>query len=582
MNLTASSSASAPDHARLAALYDVSRALGSSLNLDESLTVALDAAIRLTGAERGFLMLFDGEAADGELVFRLARNARQETLDESAFEVSRSVVREVAQSNTPVVTSNAEKDPRFAAQESVINFALRSVMAVPLAVRGKTIGALYVDNKARAGLFTQSDLDLLAAFAGQAAIAIDNARLYTQVDQALAQRISELQTMQMIDRQLNATLDFEKVMALTLEWAARYTAARTGWIGVLEDGEKGQQVRIIARHGTTGTRPLGSNAPAVGNVRALSDPLVQTAMAVRQAQRFPPDAAGGGQARLIAPVVIHDERIVAMIVLERPNHAFTANAAEFLSRLADHAAVAIENARLYAALKKANDAKSEFVRTVSHELKLPMTSIKGYAELMLHGIAGPVSDQQKQFLQTIRSNVERMAVLVSDLADISRIEAGRIKIDLRAVDVAQAAQDALKQLQTALDAKQQTLRLIIPPDLPRARTDPGRLVQILSNLISNANKYSPPGASITVTAEAAPPQIRLSVADTGYGISPQDQERLFTAFFRSEDPSIRQESGWGLGLHLCRRLVEVLGGEIMVTSFSGKGSTFSFTVPIDN
>ena len=572
----------APDNARLTALYEVSRALGSTLNLDEALTLALDAAIRLTSAERGFLMLFDGEAGDGELVFRLARNAKQETLEESAFEVSRSVVREVAQTNTPVVTTNAQKDPRFSTQESVINYALRSVMAVPLTVRGKTIGALYVDNKARAGLFGQPDLDLLHTFAGQAAIAIENARLYTQTDQALAQRISELQTMQMIDRQLNATLDFEKVMAMTLEWAARYTAARTGWIGILEEGDQGQQVRVIARHGTSGTRPLSASAPSVGNLKPLSDPLIQSAFAVRQVQRFPAEPASGAPARLLAPVVIHDDRIIAVIVLERPNHPFTPNAGEFLARLADHAAFAIENARLYNALKRANDAKSEFVRTVSHELKLPMTSIKGYAELMLHGIAGPVSDQQKQFLQTIRSNVERMAVLISDLADISRIEAGRIKIDLKAVDVAQVIQEALKSVQTALDAKRQAVVLNVPPNLPRARTDPTRLAQVLTNLISNANKYSPADARVTITAEAAEPSVRISVEDTGYGISPQDQEKLFTAFFRSEEPAIRQESGWGLGLHLSRRLVEVLGGDIMVTSRTGQGSTFSFTVPIDS
>ncbi|MBL8058208.1 MAG: GAF domain-containing protein [Anaerolineales bacterium] len=572
----------APDNARLSALYDVSRALGSTLNLDEALTLALDSAIRLTSAERGFLMMFDGEAGDGELVFRLARSAKQETLEESAFEVSRSVVREVAQNNTPVVTTNAQKDPRFSTQESVINYALRSIMAVPLTVRGKTIGALYVDNKARAGLFAQPDLDLLRTFAGQAAIAIENARLYTQTDQALAQRISELQTMQMIDRQLNATLDFEKVMAMTLEWAARYTAARTGWIGILEEGDQGQQqVRIIARHGTSGTRPLSAGTPSVGNLKPIGDPLVQSAFAVRQVQRFPADPASGAPARLLAPVVIHDDRIVAVIVLERPNHPFTANAGEFLARLADHAAVAIENARLYNALKRANDAKSEFVRTVSHELKLPMTSIKGYADLMLHGIAGPISDQQKQFLQTIRSNVERMAVLVSDLADISRIEAGRIKIDLKAVDVSQAIQEALKSVQTSLDSKHQTVIVNIPVDLPRARTDPGRLAQVLTNLLSNANKYSPPEARIAVLAEADPPNLRVSVEDTGYGISPQDQEKLFTAFFRSEEPTIRQETGWGLGLHLSRRLVEVLGGEIMVTSRTGQGSTFSFTVPID-
>jgi signal transduction histidine kinase len=576
-------SSASPAKDRLAALFEVSRALGSSLNLDEALTVALDAAIRLTGAERGFLMLVEGEESE-EVAFRLARNAKQETLEEAAFEISRSVVREVIQTGTPVVTTNAQQDPRFAAQESVINFSLRSIMAVPLIVRGKIIGALYVDNKIKAGLFEQSDLDLLTTFAGQAAITIENARLYTRTDQALSARIAELQNMQMIDRQLNSTLDFEKVMSLTLEWAARYTAARTGWIGVVEESDNGRVVRIVARHGLSGTRPLKlmpSASMTIGSVRPLSDPLVQVAFAARQVQRFPPEAATGEPARLVAPVVIHDDRMIAMIVLERPMHAFSSNAAEFLARLADHAAFAIENARLYAALKRANDSKSEFVRTVSHELKLPMTSIKGYAELMLHGIAGPVTDQQRQFLNTVRSNVERMSVLVSDLSDISRIESGRIKIELKDVDVTQAVQESVRQVQAAVEAKGQTIVQQMAPNLPHARTDPARLGQVLGNLLSNANKYSPTGASIMLVVDTVMPFVRFTVADTGVGISPEDQQKLFTAFFRSEDQAVRQETGWGLGLHLSKRLVEVLGGELTVKSEVGKGSTFTFTVPID-
>lgn len=577
MTNSAPATTAAPDHDRLAALYEVSRALGSTLNLDESLTIALDNAIRLTGAERGFLVLVEGE----ELVFRLARDDKQEALEESAFEVSRSVVRKVAQTGTPILTTNAQQDPRFASQDSVINYALRSIMAVPLMVHGKTIGVLYVDNKARAGLFNQADLDLLSTFAGQAAVAIENARLYTQTDKALAARIAELQNMQMIDRQLNATLDFEKVMSLTLEWAARYTAARTGWIGILEQGDLGQVVRTVARHGISGTRSLGAGPTTVGAVRPVTDPLVQSVMTARQVVSTPPDPANGEGARLVAPVIIHNERLIALIVLERPNHAFSVNAAEFLARLADHAAFAIENARLYNALKRANDSKSEFVRTVSHELKLPMTAIKGYAELMLNGIAGPVSDQQKQFLHIIRNNVERMTVLVSDLADISRIESGRIRIELKAANIAQTVQEALKHVHTMISQKNQSLAVNVPPNLPPARTDPGRVAQVLTNLLSNASKYSPNGASITISAEVLPPFIHLHVADTGYGISNVDQAKLFTPFFRSEEPNIRQEQGWGLGLHLCKRMVEVLGGQLSVESQLGKGSTFSFTVPID-
>ncbi|MGQ0600447.1 MAG: sensor histidine kinase, partial [Anaerolineales bacterium] len=190
--------------------------------------------------------------------------------------------------------------------------------------------------------------------------------------------------------------------------------------------------------------------------------------------------------------------------------------------------------------------------------------------------------QQKQFLNTIRNNVERMAVLVSDLADLSRIESGRIKIELKEVDVAQAVQEAVKHVHSAVEAKGQSVEQRLAADLPRARTDPVRLGQVLMNLLSNANKYSPTGASIIIVADAKPPFVRITVSDTGIGIAPEDVQKLYTAFFRSDDPAVRQETGWGLGLHLSKRLVEVLGGELNARSEVGKGSTFTFTVPIDS
>jgi signal transduction histidine kinase len=564
----------AVDHARLIALYEVSRALGASLNMDEALTLAMDSALRLTGAERGFLMLFD--EASGELVFRVARNAKQETLPEKEFEVSRSVVSEVAQTGTPVVTTNAQSDPRFAAKESVVQYALRSIMAAPLKVRGKITGVLYVDNKARDALFGENDLELLRAFAGQAAIAIENARLYTQTDQALSSRVVEMQIMQRIDRQLNATLDFDKVIGLTLEWAMQRTLAAAGWVGVVvEEG-----VRVVAGKGQ------GERLP-------LDHPLLKAALASGEPQRLPAPDGGDGRLCLVTPVV-REGQVIALIVVERPRPHFTGLAEEFLLRLADRAAIAIENARLYEAVKRANEAKSDFVRIVSHELKIPMTSIKGYTDLLK--MVGPLNEQQEQFVSTIRSNVERMAVLVSDLADISRIETGRLKIELGRVEVVSFVQEALMGLKSQIEGKGQTLALRLPRDLPLVRADRSRLIQVLINLVSNAHKYSPSGGTIIVGAEVVPghpsataptgqlpaPLVRVSVADTGLGISPEDQAKLFSQFFRSDDPAVREQTGWGLGLHITRRLVELMGGEMSVRSALGKGSTFSFTIPVDS
>src|SRR5258708_5434238 len=563
--------ATAEEHARLAALYQVSQALGASLDLDETLHIVMDSAIRLTRAERGFLMLFE---PNGALVFRLARDAHGETLAAEQFEVSRTVVLEVARTGTPVVTTDARQDPRFSMHDSVVQYSLRSILAVPLKVRGQIIGVLYVDNKARNALFSLSELELLSAFAGQAAVAIENARLYTQTDQALTARVAELQTMQTIDRQLNAALDLNHVLDVTLEWAVQRTRAGRGWIGLVNDKQDGGRV-------------AASRGMETGQVLPASDPLLRGVLSTPGASAadgpHPPGepqnfAALDGQPGAIVAPVLRERRVVAVIVVERVFPGFDGQALDYLARLADPAAIAIENARLYAALEEANEAKSEFVRTVSHELKIPMTSIKRYTDLLK--MVGPLNPQQEQFVATIHNNIERMSLLVSDLSDISRIETGQLKVDLRRLDLRALLPEALGGLRSEIEDRQQTLLLQLPADLPYVGGDEARLVQIISNLVSNAHKYSPAGSTITLSAQSEPGRVRVSVADQGYGISSADQARLFTQFSRSEEPQSREQTGWGLGLYITRRLIELMGGEISVQSETGQGSTFSFTVPV--
>jgi signal transduction histidine kinase len=369
-------------------------------------------------------------------------------------------------------------------------------------------------------------------------------------------------------------------VALTLEFALQRTHAQSGWIGLgVEEG-----MRVVA-----------GEAVGLGEVMPFDHPLLKRVMAKGQPQRLMP-WPGESTFRLVVPAVVREGKVIGVIVVEREGQPFASAAEEFLVRLADHAAIAIENARLYAAVKRANDAKSKFVSIVSHELKLPMTSIKGYADLLRQGMVGPINEQQAQFLNVIRTNVERMAVLVSDLSDISRIETGRLKVEIGSVDVALFIEEALLGLKGQIEAKGQTLALRLPAGLPKARSDKSRLIQILANLVSNAHKYSPSGTPITISAEtvmALPPTVlaktgllpqpfvRVSITDQGYGISPEDQAKLFSQFFRSDDPSIREQTGWGLGLHITRRLVELLGGEIKVHSELGQGSTFAFIVPVE-
>src|SRR5262245_5565060 len=174
---------------RFEALYNVSRLIGSSLDLQTVLDQVMDAIIQLTGAERGFLMLRDD---DGGLTVKVARNLDQQTLGGDKFKYSRTIANEVLDSGQPIVTTNAAEDPRFAGQASIVGQSLRSIMATPLRARGKVIGVVYVDSRAMAGLFDENDLAALDTFAGQAAVALDNARLFSATDEQLSQRVDEL------------------------------------------------------------------------------------------------------------------------------------------------------------------------------------------------------------------------------------------------------------------------------------------------------------------------------------------------------------------------------------------------------
>lgn len=544
---------------RLAALYRVSNSLGLSLNLDDVLTHVMDAVIQLTGAERGFLTMIDPDT--GSLDLRAARNIEQESLQRKDMEISRTVVQSVIETGRGIVTTDAQSDPRFANQDSVVIYSLRSILCAPLQSRGSIIGVIYVDNRARTSLFTKDDLDLLSAFASQAAVAIENARLYTRTDQALAARIAELETMSQIDMQLSENLDLSRVTEIARQWALKGTGGSESWISLCGD-EITPGLQIFGPQG--GHIPL----PEEGLLEPISDDYKpQIILANDERPNY-----------LIAPM-LHARKTIGAIIVADPN-SFSEPSAQFLGRLAARAAAVIENARLYLAVQKANEAKSQFVSIVTHELRIPLTSIKGYTDLIRQAVIGPVNEQQMEFLNVIRSNADRMATLISDLSDVSRIERGILKLEPVLVPLHGYVDETINRLRPKIEEKEQKINNKVPHTLPRVFADPNRLVQVLTNLISNAWKYTPEGGVITVQAVRNNNMILVEVIDNGIGISSEDQMKLFTQFFRAESPEVREQTGWGLGLNVTKRLVEFMGGNIGMDSKLQAGSTFWFTLPI--
>ena len=230
--------------------------------------------------------------------------------------------------------------------------------------------------------------------------------------------------------------------------------------------------------------------------------------------------------------------------------------------------------------RELDQMKEELISLVSHELRTPLTSILGFVELLLEGEAGPLADEQQKFLTIVQGNADRLMGLVNELLELSRIEAGRMELHPIALQLAPLIQRVSDSLRPSIEGKGQRLTLELADDLPTVWADADRVTQILSNLLSNAQKYTRPGGAISVAAQGQAGSVCVAVSDTGIGLTPAEQAQLFTKFFRARNPATQAVEGTGLGLAITRSLIELHGGRISVESAPGEGSTFSFTLPI--
>lgn len=556
------------------ALYNVSRALGTSLNLQTVLDQVMDAVIQLTGAERGFLMLRDD---DGGLQVVAARNLDQETLGSDQFKFSRTIANTVLDKGEAMVTTNAAEDPRFSGQTSIVSQSLRSIMAAPLFARGNVIGIAYVDSRAISGLFGDSDLNTLEALSGQAAVAIDNAILFSETDQELSHRVEVLQQLRRIDRQLSESLDSNKTMQVTLEWACRVGQATVGHVGLLEKDDNNERHIVGVYH-------LGEHEADDPNKTYNLDEVYPQLWDVVDSSTSATFDAGqyGVETVLAVPILRGEQTVIGAVIIKRDDgDSYTEEQKDLIERIVARAAIAIENSRLYAAVQAADRAKSEFVGIVAHDLKAPMTSIAGYADLMLMNPEQLVN-RQEDFLKRIRGTVKRMEILVSDLADIARIETGHFFMDEMRVSVSSVIEAVRDSAMPEIDAREHTYLEEIDKNLPDMKTDYYRLVQVLINLVSNAYKYTPNGGKILLKVQQVNNRIEFSVKDSGIGLSPEAVKKIGTKFWRAEDSYTRSQPGTGLGFAITRSLIEQMGGPVKIQSQPNKGSIFTFTVGVFN
>lgn len=581
---------------QLAALNDISRQLVAIENdVEQLLRLITTSAVDILNAEAGSLLLVV-EDGSGDLEFKVVIGGTGQELIGKRLEAGFGLVGRVAKTGKPVISNDASSDKGWQGEVTEGNFRTQSILAVPLVAKETIIGVLEVINKKDGTIYVQEDVELLTTFASQAAVAFENARLYQQTDLQLTQRLQELETLEKIDRELNKTLDLYSVAEITVRYAVENSNATAGILGVVN--EKQTHLRIVAKLGYgDDSVPDGAD----GNMWPLDRGIVKRVMRTRRPDLVPNieidrdyiPSLRGGMSQITVPLMSEND-INAILVLETDQEPRLNLLDQYWAqRLAEHASIAITNAQLYQELTRANDNKSEFVGFAAHELKNPLTSVKGYASTLSGSMVDMLTaDQIRNFATIIHSNADRMQGIIDDLRDIAAIDAGKFKIHPEAMSLRTALLDVLMTIQDQITAKGQVIVNDIDESLPLILGDNKRVIQVMTNFISNAYKYSPPGATIRIHAKVDKRYISrkgqfmgeamiISITDTGIGMSDDDLKQIFRVdYFRSENELARQEKGTGLGMMITKRIIEGHGGEVWVESELGKGSTFSFTIPL--
>jgi signal transduction histidine kinase/DNA-binding response OmpR family regulator/putative methionine-R-sulfoxide reductase with GAF domain len=483
----------------------------------------------------------------------------------------------------------------------------RAEVGIPMKIGNRAIGALDVQ-AARMDAFTQDDVTILQTLADQIAVAVDNARSYELAQQAVAEtrmRVQELSVLFNVSQSLaSAPLESDEIGAIVArrfidtmdvpECSVSLYDSANDQVYTIVDLTTGQDGQIVPREIPKDDCYSLSDYPATARVMETLQPVVISAKDVHADQAELAYMRQHNLSTLVILPLAVKAQAIGIIELESwdRDRAFSADQINLMMTIANAAAVALENARLYEEqrqtaerLREVDKLKSQFLANMSHELRTPLNSIIGFSRVILKGIDGPVTELQQQDLSAIHNSGQHLLSLINDILDISKIEAGKMELAfddaINMLDVVNAAMSFAVGL-----TKDKPIRLLkeVPAELPTVRADPTKVRQVLINFLSNAAKFTDEG-SITVRASITSgpgkrPEIMVSVTDTGPGITPEDQARLFQPFTQVDASLTRKVGGTGLGLSISRRLIEMHGGRIGVESEIGKGSMFYFTLPL--
>ncbi len=494
-----------------------------------------------------------------------------------------------------VVIPDILADPDYAIAPTAIAAGFRSLLAVPLLRDGVPVGAITV-GRPQSGAFPESQVLLLKVFADQAVIAVENVRLFKELEARtteLTRSVGELKALGDVGQAVSSTLDLETVLSTIVSRATQLAGMDGGSIYEYDEGREEFYLHTADRLpddlvAALRASPIRKGEGALGRMATTGEPVqIRDIMDERSYQSRVREKLLrlGYRALLVVPLLRDGHLLGGLAVNRSAPGEFDARTIELLKTFATQSALAIQNARLFREielksrqLEIASQHKSEFLANMSHELRTPLNAIIGFSEVLTERLFGELNEKQSEYAGDITESGRHLLGLINDILDLSKIEAGRMDLDVANFSLATVVDSTLTLVRERAQRRAITLGCTIDDKAVTINADERKVKQVLLNLLSNALKFTPEGGQVDVAVRTLDDRIEVSVTDTGVGIAADELEAVFEEF-RQVGAAAKKIEGTGLGLAISRKFIELHGGKIWATSQPGIGSTFAFTLP---
>ena len=485
-----------------------------------------------------------------------------------------------------------EGDPAVVA---IVDLAgARTILNVPMLKDDRLVGAISIFRQ-EVRPFTDKQVELVGNFAKQAVIAIENTRLLNELRARtadLARSVEELRALGDVSQAVNSTLDLKTVLDTIVAKAVQLSGTEAGTIYEFDEHQRDLLFRSS----------YGMDDAVIAELRehhiGIVEPTIDQAVRTREPVQVPDlrdipatparDIASraGYRALLVVPLLARDHVVGTLVVRRKAPGAFPQSTIDLLKTFAAQSVLAIQNAHLFTEIDEksrqveiASQHKSQFLANMSHELRTPLNAILGYTELILDNIYGETPEKMREVLDRLQANGKHLLGLINDVLDLSKIEAGQLTLDLSDYSLKEVVHTVFTAVESLTTGKKLALTTDVAPNLPRGHGDERRLTQVLLNLVGNAIKFTDKG-EVAIKATVADGAFTVAVCDTGPGIAPSDQGKIFEEFQQADNSATKRKGGTGLGLSIAKRIIAMHGGRIWVESDVGKGSMFAFTIPV--